>query len=337
MSTTAGVFSETVLNTIRAMADKRYLAGRTNLNFVAQVESLKIINQVQTANISELNARDKDYTLEIEWPNNCSIVTGDECEPCVVGGPELSTNAQKYKLENCIPAGFSVKGSSFIDNDFNTQDMIANGLLSADKVICEELNQRFLLWLSLVAGVANWNPGGEIGTPVGNQVQIATANFNIAAVGYMIKVLQYDRIDIRNNISGNELFNAYQNVSFTEGFIPDGIGTTGRVNTFPILFDLYNFNQAGLNDRIFSIANGAIALVNKSYYGPTPTDIDGLKSVYTIQSRFFPGLTLEVWVQKVCENDLISYNFNVKLRYEFILNPAGCDALNTGIIQFVRV
>ena len=152
-----------------------------------------------------------------------------------------------------------------------------------------------------------------------------------------MKVLQYDRIAVNNNISGNQLFNAYQNVGFTEGFIPAGLGTTQRVNTFPILFDLFNFNAAGYNDRVISLANGSIAFVSKSYYGSTPTSVGSDTVVFSEPSRFFPGAVLEIWDKITCDQDLISHAFAVKIRYEFIVNPAGCDEDSNGIIQFVRV
>lgn len=336
MSTTAGVFSETTLQNIRAMASQRMLDGRTKLNFVAQTDAAQILPKVQTANIGELKAQDKNYTLEISWVNNCSVVT-EECSYCDTGGPELSTNTQTYTIDQCIQAPFSHHGYNSIDNDYSAQQIMADGWLTADKVLSEALTQALLDWLVANAGTATWTAAGEIGTVVGNQVQIAAANFNIAAVGYMMKVLQYDRISTNNNISGNQLFNAYQNVAFTEGFIPAGIGTTRRVNMFPIQFDLFNFNAAGYNDRIISVADGAIAFASKSYYGTTPTSVGSDTVVWSEPSRFFPGATLERWLKISCERDLISYDTNTKIRYTFVLNPAGCDEDSNGIIQFVQV
>lgn len=338
MSTTAGVFSETTLLNIRAMASARGMDGRTKLNIQAQTAVADIIPKVQTANVSELKSSNKDYTLEIEWPNNCAIVAED-CEACATGGPELSTNTTTYKLTHCVQAPFSHSMVNSIENDFDAQEMIAYGLLTADKVLSEELCHRFLDFLVTNAGVAGWPPNEPtgIGTNVGNQVQIAAANFNIAAVGYLLKVLQYDRISTTNNISGNQLFNAYQNVAFTEGFIPQGIGTTQRVNQFPIMFDLANFTAAGYNDRIISLNEGSIAFASKSYYGSTPTLVGGDTMVYSEPSRFFPGAVLEIWDKITCVNDLINHDFNVKIRYEFIVNPAGCDEDSNGIIQFVQV
>ena len=339
MSTTAGVFSETVLQNIRAMASARMMDERIKLNYVAQTDVAQIIPKVQTAKLGELQGAGtkKKYTVEIEWANNCAIVAED-CEYCAEGGPELSTNTTTVSIDHCVQAPFSVNGVSFIDNDFDTQDMIADGLLTADKVISEELCHRFLDWLVANAGIANWPPlePAGIGTVVGNEVRITGANFTIAAVGYLQKVLQYDRIQWTNNISGNQLFNAYQNVGFTEGWIPEGIGTTKRVSTFPILFDLFNFSAAGYNDRIISLANGSIAFCSASYYTPQVTMVDSEQAVYTMSSRFFPGLVLEVWMKKTCDHDLTLYDFNVKGRYEFVQNPAGCDQNNNGIIQFVQ-
>jgi hypothetical protein len=339
MSTTAGYFSESTLLNIRALASERLMDGRTKRNFEARADVAQIIPKVQTAKIGELVGanKKKDFTLEIEWPNNCAIVV-QECEPCALGGPEMSTNTKTYHLEQCESAPFSVDGTKLIDNDFDVQTIIADSLLSADKVLSEYLCRYFLNWLVTNAGISGLPAfPGAIGTVVGNQVQITAANFNIAAVGYMMKALQYDNIDWTNNISGNQLFDAYQNVNFTNGIIPSGIGTTERLNSFPILFDIFNFNAAGWNDRIISLANGSIAFASRSYYGPTPFMVDSSKQVYTMESKFFPGAILEVWMEKVCKDDLTLYNFNVKVHFDFFVNPAGCEEDNNGIIQFVQI
>jgi len=337
MSTTAGYFGETTLMNIRAMAKARALDARTKLNTIAQADVAQIIPKVQTAQIGELQGanKKKDFTLEIAWPNNCAIVVA-ECTPCEVGGPELSSNTKTYHIGQCESAGFAVDGTKLIDNDFEVQDMIAEGLLTADARLSEYLCTYFLDWLVTNAGVPGY-PNGGIGTVVGNQMQIAAADFTIAAIGYLQKVLQYDRIGFTNNISGEQLYDAYANVNFTNGIIPAGIGTTQRVNSFPILFDIWNFTQAAYNDRIISLNPGSIAFASRSYYGEVPVMVDSSKQVYTMSSRFFPGAILEVWTEKTCKEDLSLYEFAVKIHFDFFVNPVGCEQDNNGIIQFVQI
>lgn len=293
MSTTAGVFSETTLQNIRAMADDIMLDDRTKLNFMAQSEIMNVIPDVQTAKVGELSQK-KNYTIEVEWINNCAVVAQD-CTTCSVGGPELSTNTQTYTIDQCVEAPFTVKGIKLIDNDFEFQELVAKGLLSADKVISENISQAFLAWLVTNAGTNQFNVAGEIGTVAGNVTNIAAANFTAnTAIGYIVKVLQYNRFTNPLTTSGNQLYNDWQNARFNGGAPAADVGDANRFGALRMLWDIWNFTQGGYNDRMLSISTGAIAFASKSYYGPAVEDYgkDGKK--WSMMSRNVPGLVLEV-------------------------------------------
>lgn len=335
MSTTAGVFSETTLQNIRAMADGIMLDGRTKLNFVPQAEAVNIFSKVQTAKIGELS-RKKDYTIEVEWINNCALAVQD-CTSCEVGGTELSTNTQTFTIDRCKEVPFSVKGYKFIDNDFDQQEVVAKGLLTADKLICEAIATEVLDWLVTNAGVNVWAAAGEIGTVVGNETQIAAADFDVDALGYIQMCNVQNRLMNPVTLSGRQLYDEFQNAFFATGAFANAGGDQSRFNAMQWLWDLYNFNIAGYNDRMISVSNGAIAFASKSYYGPAVEDYGKEGKRWSMMSRFMPNLVLEVHYNTNCENDIIGEDFNVKARYAFILNPEGCEADNNGILQYVEV
>ena len=226
-----------------------------------------------------------------------------------------------------------------IDNDFDAQEVIARGLLTADKVISELINQNFITWLVTNAGVNEFNVAGEIGTVVGNETQIAAADYTLAAIPYMMKVLGYNNFTNPIIMSGNQLLDLYTAAGFTYKTPAGDVGAVNAINGLAreILWDLYGFTQTGYNDRMIGISTGAIAFASKSYYGPAVQDFGKEGWRWSMQSRFVPGLVLEVHMNTNCEYDQIGWDYKVITHYNFMLNPEGCRTDNNGILQFTEV
>ena len=335
MSTTAGVFSETTSKNIQAKAEEIMMDDRTKQNFIAHVDAIKAIEKVQTAKIDMLKSK-KDYTVEVSWINNCAIVAED-CDSCSVGGNELSTNTQLYTIDKCKQTKFSVKGYKFINNDYDAQELIAKGLLTADKVISEAIAREFLIYLAANAGISNWTLAGEIGTVVGNEVQIATADFDAEAIGYIMKVYLANHFTNPQTISGNLLYNEWQNAFFASGAFANTAGDQGRFQSLNPAWDIFTFNAAAMNTRMFGLSTGSLAAASKTYYGESVEEYGKEGWRWSIPSRWIDWLTLEVHMNTNCENDIIGFDYAVKGRYGIWNNPEGCEDGNNGILQFVAV
>lgn len=335
MSTTAGVFSETTLLSIRAMIDKIKMDDRVMQQYKARVDSVNIMPKVQTADISLLSAKEKDYEIEVEWMNSCGI-EDQECTSCTVGGAELSTNTQKYKLELCREVPFTVNRRTFIDNDFGYEEAIAKGLLQADVKLSEYVCQQLIATILANMGVNAFNVAGEIGTVVGNTTTIAHADFTAAAIPYILKVMNYNRFTNPTTLSGNLLFNAWQLANFNSGNL-DGKGNEAMFKSLDMNWDIFNFTALNLNDYMFAISQGSLAWASKCYYGQAVEDYGKEGKKWSIPSQFIPGFSWDVHYNTGCDSDLIKEDFKVKAKFGIFNNPAGCEANNTGILSFVEV
>lgn len=337
MSTTQGVFTETTLLNIRTKIDQMQFGDRVDQQFKARVNAFtESMPKIMTANVTPFKDKKKNNKVEVEWMNACELVAQD-CTTCAVGGPELSTNTQTYELLKCQEVPFTVNREDFQTNDFGYEEAVAKGLLTADKLLSEYVVQQYLTFLFASMGV-NQMPAftGDIGTVAGNTTTIPTADFDAAAVPYIIKVSDYNQFNMPINVTGNLLFNAWQTANFLD-VNPFYKGYLDMMKSMDFVWDIYNFQAAGLSDYLFTVSKGALAWASKSYYGPGLEDYGKEGKKWSLNSQFIPGLVLEVHYNNDCLNDFIVENYNVKIRFDLWLNPAGCEADNTGVLSFHRV
>ena len=335
MSTTAGVFSETTLQAVRSLISQIRLDDRVSKQFQARVDSINVMPKIQTANLTLLSNKEKDYEVEAELMNSCGI-DDQACTSCTVGGTELSTNTEKYKLDLCREVPFTVNRKNFIDNDFGYEEAIAKGLLQADVKLSEYICQQLIAVILGNAGTNQFNLAGEIGTVVGNTTQIATANFNVNAIPYLLKVMNYNRFTNPTLLSGNLLFDAWQTAQFNAGN-DNGKGNQAMFNSLDMNWDIYNFTALGLNAMMFAMSQGSLAWANKTYHGPAVEDFGKEGKRWSIPSQFIPGFNFDVHYNTGCDTDFIKEDFKVKTKFGIFVNPEGCEAGNNGILSFTRV
>ena len=268
MSTTQGVFTETTLLNIRTKIDQMMFGDRVDQQFVARVNAFtQTMPKIMTAKVAPFKEKKKNNKIEVEWMNACELVAQD-CTTCTVGGPELSTNTKVYELLQCQEVPFTVNREDFQTNDFGYEEAVAKGLLTADKLLSEYVTQQYLAFLFASMGV-NQMPAftDDIGTVNGHTTDIDHGNFDAQAIPYIIKTADYNQFNNYINVSGNLLFNAWQEANFLD-VNPFYKGYLDMMKSMYFSWDIYNFVQAGLSDYMFTVSQGAIAWASKSYYGP---------------------------------------------------------------------
>lgn len=335
MSTIAGAWSESTLQAVRMRADALMFDDRIKLQYAPQIAVLNSIDRLQTADVTPLKARNKDYTVEVEWINACGI-EAEDCVACEVGGPELSANIETYTLDKCKQAGFSIYEDTLATNDFGPEEAVAKGFLRAEAVILEAVAQDYLATLVAAAGVNTWNAAGEIGTVVGAETQIAAADYDAEAIAYLTKVGTFNRFTNPVMLSGNVLYNAWQQARFNAGN-DNGKGDLARFSSMEWFWDLYNFNQAGIDDLQLMISTGSVAFASRGRYSETIENWQAEGERWTMPAVMWPKLQLEVAHKIGCRNDRKTHEFMVKGNWANLVNPAGCDLTNTGILVFRQV
>jgi hypothetical protein len=335
MSTTAGVFTETLLQNVRLMADAIMFNDRIKLQYSPQAEVLNALPRIQTARITPLENREKDYTVEVEWMNACGMEV-TSCTSCTTCDTETSTNVQTYSLTQCDQTCFQVDENVFLTNDFNAAEAIAKGLLRADALLVESIAQYMVAVLNANDGVNVQGTRG-IGTVVGNTTQIAAANWTAAAIPYVISVGQSNRFTSPVFLSGMNMYEAWLTANLNSGN-DNGKGAQAMFNTMPFYFDIVNIDAVNTPTYIsYLISTGALAFASKAYHTPQMRTMSWGKT-YSMPSRFLPGLMIDVLVKEECtEHNLNKMDFILNTKYDILVNPTGCDGTNTGILSFTCV
>lgn len=338
MSRIAGVFSETLLRTLRVKADEIMLDGRIKQQFIPQYEIIKALLSMQTASVNprlsqrkDSDGRVKRYDLEVMWENACEIEPEDNTN-CEFGGTKLSTNAQDYSIDWGQVVNFTISEYDMVDNEFNVAETIAKGMLRADKELVEAYAQYCTAVLEANKGVNQFT--GSKGTVVGADTYIQPAYWDSKLIAYFVRVAQLNRFPAFALLSGGNLFEEYFTIMKMMANA-DGKGDAELFNAVKIFFDLFNIDSVNDPDLVtYMIAQGAVAVANRVYNPPTLEAI-GINKRWTMASQFVPELKYDVFYEPECSNDLYDHNFKVKLSADLFVNPEGCEVNNTGILSFV--
>ena len=332
MSTTAGVFSETVLAHIQVKADQIWADRIQKEDYVPEAQVAKCIIEQTTAQFGVLKGK-KDPTVDVGWINACDVDAAS-CSDCTIDGNELSTNIEEYYLNRERCAEFSVCENDFRDNFFNIEDVIAKGLMKASLALDE-------WWAAQVVAVLNANVGTNAvttgkGAVSGTTTYINPAYWNADLFGYFARVATVNRFKRPMLISGANLFES----KFIADFEACCENKRGKFGTMDVCFDLFNIDSVNTPDLMTYMLNrGALAFVSKAYYqgnsAANPVKyMDQYR--YSMPSFYLPGVVYDVHYDNECSGcgDFFTHNFKVKTFGDIFLNPIGCTTTRTGILEF---
>ena len=328
MSTTQGVFSETLLQNIRVAADKVMFDSVIKNDYLPRVEAMKALftNQVSTLGKYFINKK-KDWAVDVWWTNACELAV-QSCTTCEYGGEELSTNVDEHELDYCYEVPFTVDESTFITNEADFEMTIAKGLLRSKKLLAENFTRYVIALLNVNAGINALTVG--IGTPVGNDTYIPSSAWTANALSYFARVAEYNQINNGFLLSGANLHQAFLNAQ--AGINPDSNGNAW--NGLPIYFDEFNIDTVNTPTLYtYMIDKSSYAIANKAYSTPNPVPVDGDTIRYSVMDEVLP-LEYDVFMKRTCSNDFSQLDFKIKLKAGFFVNPSGCGT-STGILDFL--
>lgn len=357
MSVIGGEFNETRLLQQQHTADSLFLDGRIKQQWIPKISMLHYINSLQAPGLNvAFNTRPKkDYDVEIHWINTCEDFLLNENVNCQRGGEEPSTNAQTYKLEKEIVAGFTIRDEEFRDNIYDADMAIAKTFIQIDKQIVEEFAQYVTGQLNAFAGINQVTNGRGVIDPLDPTItNIAPSDWTAELMAYFSRVMALNRFDNAAIVTGSNLYETLY-VAGAMNANTDGKGDWILWNKMPIWFDLFNVDVVN-EPELFSyiVSQGATALVNKAWNPAMAKYMDHY--AYTMRSRFFPAFEYDVYYDNSCHepyggvvryNDMVVHNWKIVLNAELFLNPYGCDAVaitgdngdtvtgeNSGILRF---
>lgn len=334
MSKIPGQFTETLLQDIRVKATELMFDDRVKLQFKPNsMETMKAVLAAQTANINPYYSNpSKDNIVELIWQNACGIECGalTDCKP---EAKKLSTNAMTLELTQALEAPFSIDENDMRDNVFTFEEAAAKGMLAAEARLIECISQYIIGQLNAGKGV-NLHEGGK-GTVIGSDTLIDPALWDASLYAYFQTVLA------RNRFSNAVLLT--ENTSLYEGFImsqfnagnANGKGDLSAFNSLPTYYDLFNLPAVNDPDIItYMMAMGSVAFASKAVYDTTLEVIHD-HTRFSYESSLIPGLKINMLTWKECSNNYVAQVFKPYVKYDFFVNPEGCEDDNTGILTFI--
>lgn len=331
MSTTAGVWSETLLQNVRVRLEAIALNDRVQQQFNPTLEAFKALDRVNTANVQVLKRGNKKATVEVEWINACSL-TPEATTSCTFGTTELSSNVETYTLDQSYQVNFQVEEYDHYTNDFGFEEAIAKGLLKADKELSEKFLQTWIADINTTVGVNEF--AGAPGTVAGTTTSIAAADWDASLYAYFVQTGMINKFTNPVLLNGNNLLRAFLNAQFNAGNA-DGKGAMAAFTTLPTFWDPINMTAVnGASEYSYLLSTGSWTWASAPKYAETMQVFDDYRR-YSVQSRFIPGLWLNVMIKEVCSDNLTKYSFKVYADWMTAENPAGCSATNTGTIRFL--
>ncbi len=327
-----GAFDETILLNQRVRAEAILKDDRIKQQFIPQYDILKAIQAAQTAKIMQPLSLRKDVKTELMWENFCDIKAEECATDCTIGGTKSSTNTQEYDLSFCKEVSFSMSEDDFIDNEYEMN--VAKALLKADKEITEAFAQYGVARLEAFRGTNVLTTGK--GTVVGLDTYIKPEYWTPAIVAYLNRVTIMNKFTSPIFLSGSNLYEQYL-VASANSANADGKGDFKLWAGLQPYFDLFNIdtvNEPNLKSYIISM--GAVAMANKYYNPDAPqTGFDHIR--YTMDSNFLSGMKYDVFYNNACEGTTRKWihNYTIRFKGDILLNPAGCDQTNTGVLALV--
>ena len=339
MAIVAGDFSPSQLLVTLKKADAMWSDDMMKADFEANVEIWKAIKAEQNADVRVLQETEKDRDVKVHWINSCGVTAEDaDGDDCDLAGDELGSDSKTYSLTVNKQYKFTVDEMTFRTNEYSMEDAVAKGFLKADKALAEAICATGMARIESFKGVNGISDG--IGTPNGatTETDIAAANWNAAMYAYLYRIAIQNELTNPFLLSGTNLFeeNLITRLAQQNG---EGKGDANLIKLIRMYFDLFNIDPANSPDlKTYMINRGALAFASKNHYGATPTQYVGAgQSRYSIASRNLPGVRFDVFYTNRCTSETMKHDFKLKVRYDYFLNPTGCDGTRTGVLAFNKV
>lgn len=338
MPITPGDFTASQLATAIVEADSMWNNDMVRNDYVANVDIWTALKAEQNANVSILEDGEKDRDVKVHWINACGEAAvncdGDDCD---LAGNELGTDSETYSLSECKQWKFTVDEMKFRTNDYTMEQVVARGMLKADKILSESIAS------VAMARIESWKGTNAVPDSIGtwnaltSETDIASADWNQALFAYLYRVGLQNQLSNPFILSGSNMFED-SILAMMNNANSDGKGTAALHKLIRTYYDLFNVDPAVSPDlKTYLINRGAIAFASKNYYGATPTNYIGAgQQRYSVASRNLPGVRFDVHYTNRCSSETMFHDFKFKVKFDYFLNPKGCDANATGVLAFNR-
>lgn len=332
-------------------AEEEWADGKYNDDLIAHVDSIKAYMAIQTGKFQELDNKDKDNIVMLTWIKTCGITTSDldrSTDICDIDAPELETDALPYEMTLSQKSGFKINIEDLRTNIYTESEIIAKGLMKADKELAEWWCKQFLLFLKANVG-PNIPVIEGISAPMtwddaNTTTDIPASGYGVDIVANLIQQMQLNIVNSGLYINRGTLFQAWTNAGLNGGNL-DGKGDDERTKQINLAFDMWNFRKAGLTEDMFLIDRNAVAIKTYTRYTDDVVYIGGKinHTVYRMPSNVLPGVYWDVIYQMTCVAGEYFHTWQLMTKGGIFLNPEPCpitiggtEYTPTGIYSFTK-
>lgn len=356
----AGDFTASQLQEINLKAEQMWTDSMLAASLKPEAEAARAVIERQTVKFKEFDDYDtKERKVKVTFIDPCAIEAEDCDETCDITADELSTKSKSYFPNLCKMAKFSVDSIKIKTDSYDSQELVAQGVAGAVKVLDEWWAQQVLVKIKTFAGV-NVAPFPFVYDAVAKTTKFTDLDpsiyrSNLQLLANFIQQAKLNRIPSPYMIDNGTFFVDMLNAAFDSGNA-EGKGYAVRLKAFADMLydDQFNFGAAGLTDSLFMIGSGAVAFKTVNLNPSTPTTIGGKVQdyLYRIPSNSLPGVEYDVTYQIVCKvsggRKRYMHTWEVKTHGLVELNPEGCPVTvsvdgtptvvtPTGVLSYTKV
>lgn len=317
---------------VQAMADEIWADSIENTDHRTYAAAAQAVLANQNVRFNELQGA-KTKQVSLEWADNCDMTDeacGDDCE---ISGTNITPVCKTYELDLCRQVPFSVPMKAYRLKTIDQQEAIAKNMVDAMKILDEYIAKQVILGLHANAGT-NLFTGGQ-GVVSGSTTCIPAHYWDATLFGYFAQVSMLNKFSSPYMITGNNLYQAIWQAQMAQANA-DGKGKAAMVGSIPVYQDPFNV-EANAPGSTFLLHKNAAAFVSKAYYprgAANAISKAGAWLLWSEPSRGLPGIVYDIVYNSACAANEFTDNYAVQLNGGFFVNPTGCTATNTGILEF---
>jgi hypothetical protein len=345
MAYVAGDFSQSQLSVVIEKQEDLFKDPRQARLYEPKAEALLEILKMQTANVSALSTSAQNK-VKIAFVNTSAITTQTCTDDCVPSGILLGTEAVEYTLTQCreatpfkvvVPMGSNNPTSPYADGIIGLSDTVAKGMLKQEKELVEKMAEVSLSLTLAKAGV-NADTLGEIGDVVtATNTTIPAAQWTPDLFPFFQQVAELNRFGLPYMLHGRNL-NLARLQAIPNARNDDQRDELAKYQLIESAWDPHTFNRAGLGAVSLMIDAPALAFAARNIYGTDVVQAEANTKVFSVASRFLPGVSFDVKVVRTCTGGVYYDTFTMKMPYyDIIANPANGLTNNTGVLKFTKV
>lgn len=326
--------------------------SRYEAEFKPNAEAAVAILANQTATFRELQDREKDNTVMVNFINSCGVQVED-CETnCDLTEPELETGSKEYEIDLCKKTGFSVDAEKLRTNTYDVNEVAARGMASSIKALDEWWARQAIAKMKAFSGV-NVAPAPFTYDAVDKSTDVPAASYNVKLVANMLQQALLNKMGTPYFVDNGSLYLDWLNAQL-DGGNAEGRGNANRIAQLRMYFDQFNFAGAGIAEDTFMISPGAIAFKTKNRNPDVPYTWGGSiqQTHYTVPSIALPGVKYDAYYTLRCDTVGGKAHFFHTWRFEtnggIWLNPEGCPVTiqvggepvtltPTGVLSYTKV